>query len=221
LRILLVEDDRTLADGLQRALRQDGYAVDWSADGGDADELLTVQDYDLVILDLTLPGIDGLNVLKALRGRKSATPVMILTARGELDDRVRGLDLGADDYMTKPFDLSELEARARALLRRGTGVVTPEIVLGPLTFDSVGRIASLDGKALDLPRRELSVLEILLARAGKVVSKQQIAGHIFDYDDEAGLEAIQLYVHRLRRKLMAAGIVIRTVRGLGYLLEKP
>ncbi len=221
MRILLVEDDRTLADGLQRALRQDGYAVDWSADGRDADGLLTVQDFDLVILDLTLPGLDGLGVLKALRTRKKATPVLILTARGELDDRIRGLDLGADDYMTKPFDLPELEARVRALLRRGAGLANPEIVLGQLAFDSVGRTATVGGKGLELPRRELSVLEILMARAGKVVSKEQIADHIFDYDDEAGLDAIQLYVHRLRRKLEPAGVEIRTVRGLGYLMEKP
>ena len=221
MRILLVEDDRTLADGLQRALRQDGYAVDWSADGQDADGLLTVQDFDLVILDLSLPGLDGLGVLRALRARNTATPVLILTARGELDDRIRGLDLGADDYMTKPFDLPELEARVRALLRRSAGLASPEIVLGPLSFDSVGRTATVDGKGLELPRRELSVLEILMARAGKVVSKEQIASHIFDYDDEAGLDAIQLYVHRLRRKLESAGVEIRTVRGLGYLMEKP
>lgn len=221
MRLLLVEDDGTLATTLQRALREEGYAVDWLADGEAADEILATQDYDLVILDVSLPGLDGLGVLKHLRERGSKTPVLVLTARDRLDDRVTGLDLGADDYMTKPFELAELEARIRALIRRSEGEPASEIVHGLLTFDTVGRRVTVDGEAVDLRNREICVLEILLRHTGQVVSKERIADQLFDFDDQAGLTAIELYVHRLRKKLSPAGVVIRTVRGLGYLLDKP
>jgi DNA-binding response OmpR family regulator len=220
-RLLLVEDDGTLATTLQRALREEGYAVDWLSDGEAADEILATQDYDLVILDVSLPGLDGLGVLKHLRERGSKTPVLVLTARDRLDDRVTGLDLGADDYMTKPFELAELEARVRALIRRSEGEPASEIVHGLLTFDTVGRRVAVDGEAVDLRNREICVLEILLRHTGQVVSKERIADQLFDFDDQAGLTAIELYVHRLRKKLSPAGVVIRTVRGLGYLLDKP
>lgn len=221
MRLLLVEDDGTLATTLQRALREEGYAVDWLSDGEIADEILATQDYDLVILDVSLPGLDGLGVLKHLRERGSKTPVLVLTARDRLDDRVTGLDLGADDYMTKPFELAELEARVRALIRRSEGEPASEIVHGLLRFDTVGRRVTVNGEVVDLRNREICLLEILLRHAGQVVSKERIADQLFDFDDQAGLTAIELYIHRLRKKLSPAGVVIRTVRGLGYLLDKP
>ncbi len=175
MRVLLVEDDSGLADGVLRGLKQTGYAADWIADGEEADGVLATQAYDLVILDLTLPKLDGLEVLRRLRARADRTPVLVLSARGGLEQRVRGLDHGADDYLTKPFELSELEARVRALLRRGQGGGSPDIVHGALTLDTVGRRVTLGGEPLELPRRELSLLEILLANIGRVVSKEQIA----------------------------------------------
>ena len=221
MRILLVEDDEDLAEGLTKALRQTDYAVDWLADGADADLVLTTESYDLVILDLSLPGLDGLDVLKRLRMRKSTTPVMILTARGQLDERVSGLDLGADDYLVKPFDLVEVEARARALLRRARGGGTDLVEAGPLVLDVAGRRVTAGGAPLELTRRELCLLEILMVRAGKVVGKEQIADQLFGFDEEVGPNAIEVYVSRLRKKLEPAGVPIRTIRGLGYLLEAP
>ena len=220
MRILLVEDDRQLAQGLRKAFRRQGHATDWIADGAVADGLLRTERFDLIVLDLGLPGLDGLEVLRRLRGRGVQTPVLVLTARGELNERVTGLDTGADDYLGKPFELSELEARARALLRRSSQAPAALIRLGPLCLDSAARRVSLDGRELDLPRRELCLLEILLHRAGEVVSKEQLAAQLFDFDDEAGPSAIELYVHRLRKRLTPAGLNIRTLRGLGYMLER-
>ena len=219
MRLLLVEDNADLADGLLRALRRQGYAVDWVADGIEADEILARQYYDLVVLDLGLPGIDGLDVLRRLRRRRARAPVLILTARGDLTERITGLDLGADDYLTKPFDLGEFEARIRVLLRRNQRDRAPHIKHGALVFDTVGRRVSVNGRPLEMPRRELCVLEILLSRVGQVVSKEQIAEQLFSYDDDTSLSAIEIYIHRLRKKLAPAGVSIRTVRGLGYLLE--
>ncbi len=217
--ILLVEDDRPLAVGLAKALRQQDYAVDWVDNGIMADNLLKTEYFNLIILDLGLPKLAGLEVLRRFRGRGGRTPVLILSAHGNVDSRVAGLDLGADDYLSKPFELKELEARARALLRRNSNATTAMIKLGALTFDGAARRASVDDEYLDLPRRELCLLEILLHRAGQVVSKEQIAAQLFDFDDDAGPNAIELYVHRLRKKLGPAGLNIRTVRGLGYLLD--
>ena len=219
MRILLVEDERPLADGLIKALRRQDYAVDWIADGVMADDLLKTEPFDLIILDIGLPHLSGLEILKRLRHRGAATPVLILTARDDLDSRVSGLDLGADDYLSKPFELLELEARVRALLRRNSSANSAVITCGALSFNSTARRACIDGKPLDLPRRELCLLEILLHRAGQVVSKEQIAAQLFDFDDEAGPNAIELYMHRLRKKMAPAGLHIRTVRGLGYLLD--
>jgi len=220
MRILLVEDDRQLAEGLTRALARSGYAVDCIADGAQADAVLRTEHFDLVALDLNLPGLDGLAILRRLRARELATPVLVITARGGVAARVEGLDLGADDYLGKPFELAELEARVRALLRRSQGRATGTIDCGSLTLDSKARQASLNGQPLELPRRELCLLEILMTRAGKVVSKEQIAGQLFSFDDEAGPNAIEIYVSRLRKKLAPAGICIRTIRGLGYLLQR-
>jgi two-component system OmpR family response regulator len=220
MRILIVEDDPLLADGLTRSLTRADYAVDLAADGGAADAVLATQTFDLVILDLGLPKLDGFEVLKRLRRRASATPVLVLTARDTLDDRVKGLDLGADDYLTKPFELPELEARVRALIRRGQSGGGSLLTHGPLTLDTAGRRASLAGAALDLSARELGVLEVLMLRSGRVVSKDQLAEQLYNADADVGVNAIEVYMHRLRKKLEPAGIHIRTIRGLGYLLDK-
>ena len=220
MRILIVEDDPVLADGLQVSLRNAEYAVDWVPDGAMADRVLKDKVYDVMILDLGLPKLDGFEVLKRLRGRGSKLPVMILSAREGTEDRVRGLDLGADDYMVKPFSLPEMEARVRALLRRGMGATQSLLIHGSLAFDSASRMAAVDGKPLDLSGREISVLEVLLLRAGRVVSKEQLVEHLYSFNEEVGMNAIEVYVHRLRKKIEGAGVTIRTVRGLGYLLDK-
>ncbi|MFN7571059.1 MAG: response regulator [Betaproteobacteria bacterium] len=220
MRILIAEDDPVLADGLSRSLRSAGYAVDTVADGESADSALTAQGYDLLILDLGMPRLAGLDVLRRLRGRGSALPVLILTAADSVEQRVRGLDLGADDYMVKPFALSELEARVRALTRRAAG--SPQNLLrhGPLTLDRAGRIAAIEQTPLDLSAREIGLLEILLQRAGRLVSKEQLVDHLCEWGEEVSNNAIEVYVHRLRRKLEPGGVRIATVRGLGYCLER-
>jgi two-component system OmpR family response regulator len=219
LRILLVEDDELLSDGMSRALRQAGYAVDHVVSGGDADIALETTSFDLLILDLGVPNLDGLEVLRRLRMRNQSLPVIIATARDGLEDRVSGLDLGADDYLTKPFDLPELEARVRALLRRNRGAGGVEVSYGLLRFDTVGRRVTVNEQALDLSARELAVLEVLLQRAGSVVSKEQLIEHMYGWDEEVSQNAMEVNVHRLRKKLEPSGVNIRTIRGLGYLLE--
>ncbi|MBI5040602.1 MAG: response regulator [Gammaproteobacteria bacterium] len=221
MRILLVEDDNILASTLSQALRQSGYVIDLVTDGVAADAALTQDVFDLVVLDLGLPGLDGMQVLKQLRTRKFTVPVLILTARDSLADRVSGLDLGSDDYLTKPFDLLELEARIRALIRRKHSVSETLIAFGPLRFDTVDKTVLVGDQPLDLSAREVSVLEILLLRAGRVVSKEHLAERLYGWGDEVGDNAIEVGVHRLRKKLEPVGINIRTIRGLGYLLDKP
>lgn len=221
MRILLVEDDKILCDTLALALRQSGYALDTVTDGISADAALAQDGFDLVILDLGLPGLDGTQVLKRLRSRKSNIPVLILTARDSLSDRVGGLDIGADDYLTKPFDLLELEARIRALIRRRHGHSDAQIKYGPLVYDTVDKCVTAHDRVLDLSAREIGVLEILLLRAGRVVSKEHIAESLYGWDDDVGENAIEVGIHRLRKKLEPIGISIRTVRGLGYMLDKP
>jgi two-component system, OmpR family, response regulator len=216
-----VEDDPVLADGLTRSLRAADYAVDCLDDGAEADHVLNAQHYDLVILDLGLPKLDGFEILRRLRRRGSRIPVLVLTARDALEDRVRGLDLGADDYLGKPFDLLELEARLRALIRRGQSGGSSLIEHGALALDTAGRRATLNGEPLELSARELGVLEVLMLRSGRVVNKEQLAEQLYGWDEEVGANAIEVYVHRLRKKLEPAGVAIRTIRGLGYLLEKP
>lgn len=220
MRILIAEDDTIIADGISRSLRRNGYAVDCAHTGLDADTALMTGHYDLLILDLGLPKLPGLEVLKRLRARKSQLPVLILTALDGTSDRVKGLDLGADDYMAKPFELAELEARVRALTRRSAGT-TPVMEFGKLTYDQVGRTAFIQGQPLDLSARELGLLEFLLTRAGRLVSKDQLVDHLCGWGDEVSHNAIEVYVHRLRKKLEPGGVRIVTVRGLGYCLEKP
>lgn len=221
MRILIAEDDQVLADGLLRTLRHAGAAVDHVTDGSQADAALMANtEFDLLILDLGLPRMHGLDVLKKLRSRGSHLPVLILTAADSIDERVRGLDLGADDYMAKPFALEELEARVRALGRRQAGHANTRIKHGPLEFDQAGRVASLDGKMIDLSAREISLLEILLARAGRLVSKEQLVERLCEWGEEVSNNAIEVYIHRLRKKIEKGPIRIATVRGLGYCLEK-
>ena len=220
MRILIAEDDPLLADGLTRSLRSGEYAVDCVHDGASADHALSTQTYDLAIVDLGLPRLDGFEVLKRLRRRAATPPVLILTARDALQDRVRGLDLGADDYMTKPFELPELEARVRALIRRTVAGGNTLIRHGRLALDTTGRRVTVDDQPLDLTARELGVLEVLMLRSGRVVSKDQITEKLYSWDEEVGANAIEVCVHRLRKKIEPSGISIRTIRGLGYLMEK-
>ena len=221
MRILIAEDDSILADGLVRSLRQSGYAVDHVKSGSEADAALSMQTFDLLILDLGLPRMPGLEVLRRLRARNSALPVLILTAADGVDERVKGLDLGADDYMSKPFHLNELEARVRALTRRGSGGGPTVVRHGSLAYDQVGRVASVGEQVLELSARELGVLEVLLQRIGRLVSKEQLVDHLCEWGEEVSNNAIEVYVHRLRKKIEPSGVRIVTVRGLGYCLERP
>ncbi|MBI3221830.1 MAG: response regulator [Nitrosomonadales bacterium] len=220
MRVLLVEDDPVVADGLLRILRRANHAVTHENNGKRADHMLTVEQYDLVILDLGLPDMDGSEILRRLRHRNVQVPVLVLTARDKVEDRVQGLDSGADDYLAKPFDLPELEARIRALLRRGQSASSAQLQLGELTLDTVGRRALLGGKPLELSARELTVLEVLMLRAGRVVSKDLLGEQISRLGEEMSSNAIEVYVHRLRKKIDAGSVTIRTLRGLGYLIEK-
>ncbi len=221
MRILIAEDDRVLADALSRSLRTGGYAVDVVDAGDNAESALLAQPYDLVILDLGLPQLPGLEVLRRLRSRRNVVPVLILTAADSVEQRVQGLDLGADDYMAKPFALTELEARVRALTRRAAGNGQNLLRHGDLSLDPVGRVASINEVPLDLSGRELGLLETLLRRAGRLVSKEQLVDHLCEWGDEVSNNAIEVYVHRLRKKLEPGGVRIATVRGLGYCLERP
>lgn len=221
MRILIAEDDRVLADGLSRSLRAGGYAVDVVDAGDNAESALLAQPYDLLILDLGLPRISGLEVLRRIRARKNPVPVLILTAADSVEQRVQGLDLGADDYMAKPFALTELEARVRALTRRAMGSTNNLLQHGRLVFDALGRVARIGDTPLELSGRELGLLETLLHRAGRLVSKEQLVDHLCEWGDEVSNNAIEVYVHRLRKKLEPGGIRIVTVRGLGYSLERP
>ena len=220
MRILIAEDDSILADGLTRSLRHNGYAVDAVSDGVAADSALIAQEFDLLILDIGLPKMSGLDVLSRLRARNSHLPVLILTAADSIEQRVKGLDLGADDYMAKPFSLSELEARVRALARRGAGGGATILRHGRLVFDQTGRVALVDDQTLELSAREVSLLEILLTRSGRMVSKNQIVDHLCEWGDEVSSNAIEVYIHRLRKKIEPSGARIMTVRGLGYCLQR-
>lgn len=220
MRILIAEDDVVLAEGLTHSLRDSGYVVDCVNTGGEADRAVAAFEFDLLILDLGLPGISGLEVLTRLRSRGREIPVLILTARDGVAERVRGLDLGADDYIAKPFALEELKARVRALARRATSTVPLLIKSGDLSFDQVGKVAKINGETLDLSAREIALLEVLLQRAGRMVSKTQLLDHLCEWGEDVSTNAIEVYVHRLRKKLEAAGVEIITVRGLGYSIQK-
>lgn len=219
MRILLVEDDPELADSLARALKAGGWTVDTLHDGVAADMALRTEDYVLAVLDVGLPRMDGFEVLRHLRERGQTLAVLMLTARGEVADRVRGLNLGADDYLAKPFELSELEARVNALMRRSLMGGERQQRCGSLVYDINDRRFILGSEHLALPSREHAVLENLIARPGRLMSKEQLAGKVFGLDQDASPDAIEIYISRLRRKLEGSDVRIVTFRGLGYLLE--
>lgn len=218
MKILLVEDHPELNDWVAKALRQEGYVVDTTDRGDHAEHYLLTGQYDGVLLDLSLPGKDGMTVLRNLRARGSRVPVLVFTARSSVDERIKGLDLGADDYLPKPFVLAELEARLKALLRRSAGQ-NPEVRLGELSFDSVSRLPTVRGVPLSLTPRELAVLEALLTRIGRPVAREVVFEKIYSMEQDARAEAIEIYVHRLRKKLEGSGVQITTVRGLGYMIS--
>ncbi len=222
MRILLVEDNLELASLILQALQAIRLQVEHVASGNAADSLLLTQDYALVILDLSLPDLDGMEVLKRLRARHRAVPVLILTARGSLQDKVAGLNAGADDYLAKPFELAELEARVKVLLRRGLQQESVQLTCGELRFDTLSRQFYYAEQLLSLTPREYAVLEILISKPGQAVAKDKLFSGVFTLEDDANKDAIEIYVHRLRKKLdqLSAGkVVIVTLRGIGYLLE--
>lgn len=219
MRILLAEDDEVLADGILKALRQFGYTVDQVSNGQDADLAIASVPFDLAILDIGLPHMDGFEVLRRARAGGKKLPVLILTARDGLEDRVSGLDLGADDYLTKPFDLPELEARVRALIRRSHFGAEKEIIYGPIRLDTVSRDVTVNNQPMEFSSRELGVLEILLQRPGRVVAKEQLLEHMYGFEQDVSQNAVEVLMHRLRKKIEPHGLMIRTIRGLGYLLE--
>lgn len=219
MRLLLVEDDKSLGEGIQAGLKQNNYAVDWVQDGDAADHALRTGEYELVVLDLGLPKRSGLDVLKHFRARGATTPVLILTARDTVDDRVRGLDMGADDYLIKPFDLDELAARIRALTRRHSGRSTPVITHGNLTVDPASHTVTKDGTVVDISPREFNVLQAMLENAGRVVSRARLEESLYSWNEEIESNAIEVHIHHLRKKL--GNELIRTIRGVGYIVDKP
>jgi two-component system response regulator TctD len=229
MRLLLVEDNEDLGDALERHFRADGHAVDWARTAPEAGDYLHVASsgssggatgYDLVVLDIMLPGGDGRQILQQIRSGQSDLPVLVLTARSQVADRVHLLDLGADDYMTKPFDVAELDARCRAVVRRRHGKAQSVVQLGGLQFDAAASTVTVAGQPLDLRSRELRLLEVLIAAPGQVFSKAQLMDKLFGLADDASENAIEVYIGRLRRKILNSGVAIETVRGLGYRLRE-
>jgi two-component system, OmpR family, response regulator QseB len=219
MRVLLVEDDGMIAQGLQTALRQAGFAIDWMRDGKTAAAALETTAFDVVLLDLGLPHRDGIDVLRDLRKRGDATPVIILTARDEIQHRIAGLDAGADDYIVKPFDLDEVMARMRSVLRRVAGRGDPSIRHGNLRLDPVSHIVERDGTPVNVSAHEYAVLEALLQRPGAVLSRAQLEDRLYGWNEQIGSNAVEVYIHGLRRKL--GSDAIRTLRGVGYFVPKP
>ncbi len=218
MRVLLVEDDALLGDGLRAGLTQDGYTVDWLRDGNSAEAALRSETYDLAVLDINLPGRSGLQLLKGLRGSGSTLPVLLLTARDTVADRVAGLDSGADDYLVKPFDLDELLARLRALLRRHSGRATPELHHGDLLLDPAAHSVTLAGTPVEISPREFAVLQLLLENRGKVLSRSRLEEGLYSWQSEVESNAVEVYIHHLRKKLGQS--LIRTIRGAGYIIDK-
>jgi len=218
MRVLLVEDDRMIGQAMQTALRQDGYAVDWVRDADTADTALATGGFDLVLLDLGLPGRDGVALLRGVRARRDATPVLIVTARDDVHDRVAGLDAGADDYLVKPFDLDELGARMRALLRRSAGRGESVFEHRGVRVDPSTREVSRDGEAIALSPREFAVLEALMLRPGAVLSRAQLEDRLYGWGESVESNAVEVYIHGLRRKL--GHEFIQNVRGVGYFVPK-
>jgi len=219
MRLLLVEDDKQLGKGIHAGLRQAGYAVDWVMDGDAADAAVSAESYDLMVLDLGLPRRSGLDVLDGVRNRGKDLPVLILTARDAVTDRVAGLDRGADDYMIKPFDLDELNARIRALLRRKGGRSAPVIKHGEIQLDPAAHSVTKDGKVIEIPPREFAILQSLLENAGRVMSRTRLEESLYSWKDEIDSNAVEVHIHHLRKKLGTE--LIRTIRGVGYIVDKP
>ena len=219
MRIAVIEDNQTLAKAIAYRLRDLGHAADVLHDGEQADAFLATEGADLVVLDITLPGRSGLEILRNLRARGAGTPVILLTARGETEDRILGLDAGADDYLVKPFEMDELAARIRALSRRRALEYGAEERIGTLVFDRSARRLSVVGEPLELPRRELAVFECLLDRRGRLVSKAQLTDHVYGIGADVEENAVEPHISRLRKRLAPHGVLIKTARGLGYLLE--
>lgn len=218
MRVLVVEDDPLLGDALQAGLRQAGFVPDWLGDGIAAEHALETADYAAMVLDLGLPRRSGLEVLARLRSRDNPLPVLILTARDTVEDRIAGLDKGADDYLVKPFAMGELVARLRALIRRAEGKPQPKIAYGDLELDPAAHTVRLAGAPVDLSAKEFSLLQVLLLNAGRVLSRGQLEQQLYGFDDDTGSNTVEVYIHHLRRKL--GRDLIRTVRGVGYLLPK-
>lgn len=218
MRLLLVEDDALLGDGLRAGLVQDGYSVDWLREGTSAEAALCSSSYDLAVLDINLPGRSGLQLLKGLRNSGSTLPVLLLTARDTVADRVTGLDSGADDYLIKPFDLDELLARLRALLRRHSGRASPEFRHGDLVVDPAAHTVTLTGSPVEISPREFAVLQLLLENRGKVLSRSRLEEGLYSWQSEVESNAVEVYIHHLRKKLGQS--LIRTVRGVGYVIDK-
>jgi two-component system response regulator QseB len=218
MRILLVEDDELLGDGLQAGLRQAGFTTEWLKDGVHAKTALAANEYAAVVLDLGLPRMDGMSVLRDMRAAGNSTPVLVLTARDTTLDKVKGLDTGADDYLIKPVDLDELTARLRALIRRAGGQAAPILKVGAVELDPASRVAQLRATPLELTAKELAVLELLMRNAGRIVSRNQLESALYGWDEGVESNAIEVHIHHLRRKLGADRI--RTIRGLGYRFEE-
>jgi len=218
MRILIVEDDTLLGDGIRNGLSQNGYAADWVEDGEAAETALLTNDYELMVLDLGLPKKSGLEVLKSIRAKGDDMPVIILTAQDGVDDRVKGLDSGADDYLTKPFDLEELTARLRALLRRRGGRSTPVIEHGNITVDPASHTVTKDDKTVDISPREFTILQLLLENQNKVMSRSRLEEGLYAWNDEVESNTVEVHIHHLRKKLGAE--LIRTIRGVGYIIDK-
>ena len=218
MRTLLVEDDALLGDALQAGLKQAGHAVDWVQDGIAAETALAVEEYAAVVLDLGLPRKDGLAVLRKLRAAGQATPVLILTARDTVEDRIAGLDAGADDYLVKPFDLGELQARLRALLRRAGGQPAPMLAAAGIRLDPAQRSVDCDGQPVELSAKEFDVLHVLMQSAGRALSRAQLEQQLYAWGEEIGSNTVEVYIHHLRKKLGAQRI--HTLRGIGYVIPK-
>lgn len=217
MKLCLIEDNADLGEALERHLRRAGHAVTWLRDGLHAEALILQEGFDVVILDLTLPGMDGVTILRRLRRNRHDMPVLVTTARSEIDDKVSLLDLGADDYLVKPFDLRELDARLRAILRRPTGNPSSIITLGNLSLDQSAHVVSILGAPVDIGLREFRLLEILISAAGRVVTREKLMSRLFDIADGASDNALELLVSRLRRKIAASSVEIVTIRGVGYM----
>lgn len=218
MRVLIVEDDPLLGDALAAGLKQRGFQADWVQDGRDAQAAIRVEPFAAVVLDLGLPGLGGIELLRGERARGNKVPVLILTARDAVQDRIAGLDSGADDYVVKPTDLDELAARLRALVRRSKGEPAPVLQIGPVVLDPAARMVTLDGQAMDLPPREFTLLQELMLNAGHVLSREQLEERMYRWGDEVESNAVEVHVHHLRRKLGAQ--IVKTIRGVGYMMPR-